>query len=237
VSTQQRVDIRGDGRSGPALPGGLSASRAGGDRLPRPPGTRRPGLAAIAVLLIVLGGAVAGLLAVRIDQRVPVLVARADIPVGTQIEAGDLAVARIAADGIATVPSKDAGQVIGHYATAPIGRGQLVTTGMLGSSGLLTAGKVAVGVSLAPGRFPASGLQSGDVVQVVNTATSVNNGNGKLISDAATVSSVHTPSSGTFGSSTGSNVVVTLVLDQSDSTQVATAAAANQVSLVLVRRG
>ncbi len=233
MSTQQRVDVRG-GRPG-ATPSGVPFLRSGGDRLPRPPGSRRPGLAAIAVLLIVLGGAVAGLLAVRIDQRQPVLVARTDIPVGTRIGADDLAVAKIASDGVATIPSGQAGQVIGHYATTPIHQGELVDAAMLGTSGLLTPGKVAVGVALAAGRFPASGLLAGDVVQVVKAV----DGTGKLVADAATVSSVHNPSSGggTFSSGSSDTVVVTLVVDEAESTPIAAAAAAGQVSLVLVRRG
>ena len=80
----------------------------------------------LAVLLIVLGAAVAGLLAVRIDNRVPVLVARGEISAGQQISAGDLAVAEIASSGVSGIPAGQTAQVIGRYATTPIAPGRLI---------------------------------------------------------------------------------------------------------------
>lgn len=55
-----------------------------GDR-PTPPHRRRPALAALAVILIVGGAAIAGLLAMRLDSRTPVLVLNQDVAVGTKI--------------------------------------------------------------------------------------------------------------------------------------------------------
>jgi hypothetical protein len=187
----------------------------------------------IAVLLIVLGAAVAGLLASRIDSRVPVLVARHQISVGQQISRDDLAVAEIASSGIATIPAAEANQVVGRYATAKIAAGRLVDPGLLSTSGLLTDGNAAVGISLQSGRYPASGLQAGDIVEVVRSVEGV----GKVISDHAVVGTVQTPGSNVFGSSTSSNTVVTVVVSQAQAPGVAAAAAAGQVSLVLLRRG
>jgi hypothetical protein len=238
LSTQERTELRGrDARAGSAGGTGtglvLGPGRSGADRLPRPPGRRRPGLALLGVLLIVFGAALAGLLALRIDQRVPVLVARQSIAVGQQITQDDLAVAKIASDGVAMIPADRAADVIGRYANVQIAPGRLVDSGMLSSSGLLTPGNVAVGIALQPGRFPASGLESGDVVQVIRTV----DGTGRVLAADAVIGSVQTPSSNVFGSSGSDTVVVTVVLTQQAAPSVAAAAAADQVSLVLLRRG
>ncbi len=203
-----------------------------GERLPRPPGRRRPGLAALAVLLIVLGGASAGLLALRVDERHPVLVAKHEIATGQRISNDDLAVARVAGDGLSMIPVDQAGQVIGKYASTKIDAGRLIDAGLLSDSGLLSRGNAATGLSLQPGRFPASGLESGDIVQVVRSV----DGQGRVISQRAVVGSVQTPSEGVFGDSS-QNTVVTVIVPQQEAAAVAAAGAADQVVLILLTRG
>lgn len=190
-------------------------------------------MAVLAVLLIVLGAATAGLLAIRLDTRDEVLVARHDIATGQQIQRDDLAVTRVAADGVRLIPASRASQVIGRYAIGRIAAGRLLDPAMLASSGLLTADRAAVGMALAPGRFPASGLESGDVVQVVRTA----DGAGKVIADQAVVGSVNTPGDSVFGSDNGDTTVVTVIVSRTDAPDVAAAASADQVSVVLLSRG
>jgi SAF domain-containing protein len=235
LSTQEDIEARAlDGRHGPA--NGRTAqgsARPGIDRLPRPPGRRRPGLAVVAVLLIVLGAAIAGLLALRIDERVPVLVARDEIEVGHKITADDLAVARMATEGVTVIPADRTSAVIGQYATQTITQGRLIDKGMLDSAGLLAPGQAAVGVALKAGRFPSEGLEPGDIVQVVRAADGV----GKVIAPKAIVSEVANPSEGSFGSSGGDTTVVTIVVPDRVSPAVAAAGMADQVSLVLLRRG
>jgi hypothetical protein len=190
-------------------------------------------VALLAVLLIVLGAAIAGLLAIRLDSREQVLVARRDISAGQQIAREDLAVTRVAADGIRLVPSSQAGDVVGRYATGRIAAGRLIDPLMLAGSGLLTPTTAAVGMALAPGRYPASGLESGDVVQVVRTV----DGSGRVISGNAVVGSVSTPADGVFGGDGGDTTVVTVVVPRGEAPDVAAAASADQVSLVLLSRG
>lgn len=202
------------------------------DRLPRPPGRRRPGLAALAVLLIVLGAATAGLLALRVDQRHPVLVARHDIGTGQQIGQDDLAVARVAGDGLSMIPADQAGQVIGKYASTRIAAGRLIDNGMIGTSGLLSQGNAAAGLSLQPGRYPASGLESGDVVRLVRSV----DGAGRVLSQRAVIGSVQTPAEGVFGD--GSNtIIVTVIVPEAEAPAVAAAGAAEQVVVILLSRG
>jgi Flp pilus assembly protein CpaB len=185
------------------------------------------------VLLIVLGAAVAGLLALRIDDRVPVLVARHQISTGQRITAADLSVARLAAEGVATIPADEVDQVVGRYARQEIAPGRLVDTGMLNTSGLLTDGQAAVGIALQTGRFPAGGLETGDIVQVVRSV----DGDAKVIATQAVVGSVRDPSAGAFGSNGNNTTAVTVIVSDRLSPAVAAAAMADQVSLVLLRRG
>jgi hypothetical protein len=242
LSTQEHIETKArDGWHDPATGrpartdsnGTGSSARSAGDRLPRPPGRRRPGLAVIAVLLIVLGAAVAGLLALRIDERVPVLVARHQISVGQRIDAGDLSVARMASEGVNVIPADRAADVIGRYASQQIASGRLLDAGMLNTSGLLTPGQAAVGVALQPGRFPAGGLETGDIVQVVRSV----DGAGRVLAGRAVIGSVNDPSEGTFGSGGSNTTVVTVVVSDRLSPDVAAAAMADELSLVLLGRG
>jgi SAF domain-containing protein len=235
MSTQEDIEARAlDGRNGPANgKASQGSARPGVDRLPRPPGRRRPGLAVVAVLLIVLGAAIAGLLALRIDERVPVLVAGTEIEVGQRITSADLSVARMATEGVSVIPADQAASVIGRYATQTITPGRLIDKEMLDTTGLLASGQAAVGVALKAGRFPSDGVKAGDIVQVVRAADGV----GKVIAQKAVVSSVKKPSSSGFGSSAGDTTVVTVVVPERVSPAVAAAGMADQVSLVLLRRG
>lgn len=236
MSTQERIDVRsrdsGNGRTDPAR-GRPAGTGPATERLPRPPGTRRPGLAVLAVLLIVLGAAVAGLLALRLDDRQDVLVARTAIVVGQQITADNLAVAKVASDGVAVIGAAQANQVIGRFASAEIPPGRLIDPGMLAGTSLLGSDKAAVGVPLGTGRYPAGGLETGDVVQVVRAVE----GEGKEIAGKATVSSVKSSDDGVFGSGGDTATVVTLIVSRNEAVQVAAAAAADQISLVLLERG
>jgi Flp pilus assembly protein CpaB len=232
LSTQQRVDFR-DARPDPAIGASANGVRIGGERLPRPPGRRRPGLALLAVLLIVLGGAVAGLLALRVDQRQDVLVARSDIPAGQQITADDLAVAKMAAEGISSIPAGQTAEVVGRYAATTISAGRLIDPGLLTTSSLLTPGRAAVGIALKSGRYPAAGLQSGDVVQLVRAADGI----GKTLTSAAVVSSVREPGEDSLTTSGGDVLTISVIVNQGLAAQVAAASAADQISVVLLRRG
>lgn len=187
-------------------------------------------LAALAVLLIVGGAAVAGLLALRADTRVPVLVAAHDIPVGQLITEADLTQTSVAAEGTFLVPADRSDVVVGRHARVAISAGQLLDTTMVTEQGLLEPGLVAVGASLAPGRMPASGLQPGDVVQLVEVA----DGSGKVVVPDAVVSSFY--DGGAEVGASGS-AVVTLIVDEAAGADVAGIAADGSLAVVLVSRG
>jgi flagella basal body P-ring formation protein FlgA len=208
-----------------------SVKAAAADRLPAPPRERRTALAALAVLLIVGGAAVAGLLAMRADQRVAVLVAATTIPAGGQITQESLTTTRVAGEDTLLIPASQIDQLVGQYARVEIRDGQLIDTQMVGDSGLLQPGRVAVGAALAPGRLPASGLQPGDVVDLVR----VGDGEGEVIVEEAVVSSANEGADSAAGGAAG--YVVTFIVDRDDAATVSAVGAANQLAAVLVSRG
>ena len=187
-------------------------------------------LAALAVLLIVGGAAAAGLLALRADERVEVLVAARDVPAGAAITAEDLTTVPVAAEGTELIPASQSGLVAGRYARTSIAAGQLLDTTMLVDSGPLRPGVVAVGASLAGGRMPASGLEPGDVVQLVHVA----DGEGRILVGDARVGGYRAAESGGLGSSAAT---VTFIVPEADGAQVAAVAAAGELAVVLVERG
>lgn len=141
-----------------------AASAARG--LPSPPRRRRPALAALAVLLIVGGAALAAVLAMRVDDRQPVLVVRDDVAAGEQITRSMLAQTSVASEGLMLVPADQADEVIGTYARVALSRGQLLDTSMLTTAPPVGQGRAVVGVPLAEGRVPPD-LRSGDEVRLV----------------------------------------------------------------------
>ncbi|WP_177199545.1 SAF domain-containing protein [Cellulomonas sp. KH9] len=225
MNTGPATDAGVDRRARGARP----AAPARGDRLPPPPRERRPLLAAFAVLLIVGGAAVAGLLALRADARVPVLVAARDIGAGEEITADALGTTPVASEGTLLVPASQQELVVGQYARRPVSAGQLLDTTMLTRLSTLTDGKVAVGAALAAGRVPASGLQPGDIVQLVR----VGDGQGEVVVPDALVSSTVQA-----GDSAGTSVTTaTLIVDEDAGASVAGLAAESRLAVVLVERG
>lgn len=216
------------GREAPAARAGGAGARRG-DRLPPPPRERRPLLAAFAVLLIVGGATVAGLLALRADTRVPVLVLARDVVTGQKITADLLDVTQVASEGTLLVPASQQDLVVGRYAKQPLSQGQLLDSTMLTDRQTLTDGKVAVGAALAIGRVPATGLKPGDVVQLVHVV----GGEGTVLVPDALVSSAVSASD----SPGGGTLTATFVIDKAEGARVAGVAAEGQLAVVLVSRG
>jgi Flp pilus assembly protein CpaB len=204
---------------------------ASGERLPRPPRRRRAGLVSLSVLLIVGGAAGAGLLALRIDSRTPVVVARQHLAAGQQITTDDLSTTPVAGEGLNLIPAGGLQQLVGRYAATDIPAGRLLDGQMISGTGLLKQGKAAVGVVLKAGRAPASSLITGDVVELVRAV----DGNPEVLSSDATVSTVRRPDSGSFGSG-GTDPVATVVVNTADAPKIAAAVAADQVVVVLLSR-
>jgi Flp pilus assembly protein CpaB len=215
---------------------GLRSAQPGqqtGDRLPVPPRERRPALAALAVLLIVAGAAISGLVMLRSDDRTPVLVFARDIATGQQITTDDLQVARVAADNLQLIPAARKNEIIGRYAGVSVPAGTLVGTGMLRTESLLTDGHVAVGLALKPGHLPANGVQLGDRVDIVLVPTT----NSQPTSSQPRALVANARVSGYRPDQSSATTLVTVVVPRGEGPEVASAGAIGAISLVLVSRG
>ena len=195
-----------------------------GARLPSAPRERRPLLAALAVLLIVGGALLAGLLANQMDQRVQVLAAGDTIRAGEVITKEDLMSASVSSDLRTLIRADQIDQVVGRTARVEVSKGQLLDTSQIATTPMPGGDKQVVGISVASGRFPAGGLGSGDVVNVVDVGTQ-----SVSVDDAQVLKAV--PSSGTDNDWT-SGAVVSLIVDKKDAAKLASASANGTIAVV-----
>lgn len=217
-----------------------------GERLPAPPRERKPALAALAVLLILIGALGATVLVLRAGERVEVVKVTAEIPAGETVNDSNVSSVMVADDAsINYVKWNQVESLKKLKATNTIPKGAVAVGEMFSSKSGLPAGKSAVGVSLKEGQYPADGLRAGDSVDVYQVGDAAASGSddkatggsaGSSASDspivaAARVSSVANKSDATV--STGA-LGITLLVDSADAAAVTRAASANAVSLVQV---
>jgi hypothetical protein len=133
---------------------------------PLPTSNRPRGYIALAVMLIVGFGALGFWFYDQAGAKVSVLVASREIPAGHVITAEDLSTAHVAG-GITAVASGHLSEVVGHAASVEILPRTPVQLAMVSAVSPLPPGAALVGVALAPGQSPSSGLAPGDQVQVL----------------------------------------------------------------------
>jgi hypothetical protein len=201
--------------------------------VPSPPKRRRPALTALAVLLIVGGAALAGLLAIRMDSREPVLVVNAQVSVGERITADMLTSRNVSGEGLDTIPVEQSDQIVDKlYARQTIYAGQLLQPGLLRKNPPLEVDEAQVGVPLASGKYP-PGLRGGDAVRLVRI------GDAQSPSQALAkglVLKVIKSKSGGFGNDTSASVAE-VVVPQSVVDQIVGATGTDQLGIALIGRG
>lgn len=198
----------------------------GRGRLPAPVRDRRPALAALALLLVLGGALTSALIAYRSGDRVDVLVARDDIELGEIVQEGDFAIARVAADGAATIRATAATNFYGTSASTRIPAGTMLNNTMfLAATTVQPAGSVVVGVVLSPNQRPAAPLRSGDVVRVFLVPREASGVvQGTVLASAVRVVDVDTAAA-------GDTLRVSLLIQEGPSTAVVTAAATGNIAL------
>lgn len=216
--------------SRPSVPAtsAVTASTDGRGRLPVQARDRRPALAALALLLVLLGALGAALVVYRSGARTEVLVAAQEIEPGQQVSSGDFTTTRISKDsGAAVAPASVESSYIGSYATTRIPAGTLINGSMFRATGVLPPDGVVVGITLNQAARPASPIDVGDVVRAYAVAKQTASGApaaGAVIVPAARVVAVAS------GSSSGS-LTVSLLVTQKAAPVLVSAAAANAVTL------
>ena len=138
---------------------------AGRGRLPVPTRDRRPALAALALLLVLVGALGAALVVYRSGQRVDVLISTHEIRPGEQVTAADFTTARVSKDGGQTIPANVESSFIGSYAVVDIPTQTLLNAKMF-LANALPANSVIIGVTVSQADRPAAPINTGDVVQV-----------------------------------------------------------------------
>lgn len=220
----------------------------GGERLPTAPRERKPALAALAVLLILLGAFGAVLTVVRASHKESYVEVTQAVAAGDQIPESAIRSVDLSDDsGLGLIRWEQRGDLLNNYRAAVT----LVPDSILSSNmitkkdNVLTQGKSLVGLSLQDGQFPRNSLNVGDSVAaylVGSDATkdsgddSSDSGSGgssqqsTLISNKLIVKSIDVDTSG----SGGGNTYVTVLADTADAGPLTIAASAGDVTLVRI---
>jgi hypothetical protein len=216
----------------------LQAGRGSGGGLPTR--QRRPGLVAVAVLLIVAGALGALQLATSSNKTVSVLVLVKSVPTGHVIEVADLSSTRLSGK-VAYWPASDESAVVGKTASRDLVAGQLLTKSMMATLSVPDGEHALVGLSLKAGQVPSAGLADGNTVELVevpgstagslvaaptNPAPSV--GSSSLVLATGTVYAI------TESSTSSSAVLVTVLVPRAGSEALSVAASNGQVALLRV---
>ncbi|WP_406443193.1 hypothetical protein OHB14_30010 [Streptomyces sp. NBC_01613] len=218
-----------------------------GDRLPTPPRERKPALAALAVLLILVGALGATMLVLQAGDRIEVVKVTADIPAGGSVSDSNVTSVMVAKDsGIHYVEWSQLSALKKLKAVNAIPAGVVPVGEMFGDEAGVAAGKATVGLSLKAGQYP-TGLKAGDTVAAYRvgddtgsgsnsgssgSSSTGSGGSNTLIAEQARVTFVQETQSDSLVSST--NLPVTLTVDSDKAAALAQAASNSQVALVLV---
>jgi hypothetical protein len=223
------------------------------------PRERKPALAALAVLLILVGALGATVLVLRAGNKIQAIKITAMVAQGQSITASSFAEVDVASGtGVNYVPWSQRNELGSFRAATNLVPGTVLVGEMLTQQSGVASGKVLVGLSLKAGQYP-SGLKAGDTVaaylvstngitdsgagsasisgagKASSSSTGGGTGGGNLLAASATVQSA-TATTDSSGVSSG-NLPVTLVVNQGDAPALTQAASAGQVALVLVPSG
>jgi len=211
-------------------PSSILAERRADDRSLRTK-SRRTGLVTVAALLVVVCGLGFALLLSQAGDKTAVLTVREPLAKGQVIEQSNLVSAEVSG-AAGAIETSDSGAVVGKIAAVDLVAGQILNRDMVTSDPIPGKGKATVGLSLDPTRVPSSGLKSGSVVNVVAVPGGDNAGAveeldaPELLADGAEVYAVD-------GASTeGGGLLVTLIVDSSDSARLAAYSTSNRVAIV-----
>ena len=204
-------------------------------RTVEPPRQRRTGLAALAVALIVGGALAAGLLAVRMDSRQPVLAAAKDIAPGTLITSEHVREVSVASEGLRLIPADLARQILDGdtYARVQIRQDSLVDQNMLTKEDPIGDGRAIVSVPLTPELTPREDLRSGDLVKILAVNRRDTGATATEITEAL-VLDVYSGGEDSLGGASGS---LSLLVPNQVAAAVVNAAAGDAAGIALIERG
>jgi hypothetical protein len=182
----------------------------------------------------------------RANHQVAVIAITRSVQPGQRIAATDLGSANVVASGtVSPVPVAYARDIVGKFAAVALVPGSLLTMADVSKSHPLTSGDAVVGIALKDGQLPSAGVEPGDEVMVVQTGTpgtpapSASSASASGGADSST--GVLVPSARVYGvtlppanSSGTTSELVSIEVSSTMAAEVSVAAAADQVSLVLL---
>jgi hypothetical protein len=131
----------------------------------------RAGHLGLAVLLVALGGLLAGFAFVTVARTGDYLAVNRQVAIGAVITNADVAIVQIpASPGLKPIPAAEVRRVVGKRAAVTLVPGTLLTYQQLTDQILVGPGQRQVAVGLKPERLPAKRLNPGDQVILVSTA-------------------------------------------------------------------
>ncbi|MEU8221694.1 hypothetical protein [Kribbella sp. NPDC048915] len=221
--------------------GGRAAARSAGAGATRLPSSRerRPALAALAVILILLGAAGSALIALNSGNRSDFVAIAETLPPGHKLEQKDLSRGDLAGATGGLIPWSEAEKYLGRYTKTWLYKDQFVTPDSLTKDNEkpIPARSALVGLSLEAGRAPSDGLQIGDVVRVIRVpAANQDGGAAVTLVNAAEVTSAAGAITDSK-TSANSTLNVSILIPDDDITAVAAAAAAKTVAVVKLAPG
>jgi hypothetical protein len=235
VTTTTNSNSRGKSARRQQAPSLLSGQRKAATG-PMRPRNRSMGLVILAALLVIgcgLGVAAWGLSA---GDKTSVLAVGAPIAKGHVLEREDLVSVSVSGvDGAILVEHVD--QVVGQAAAVDLVAGQVLTDSMVTNSPVPEEGKAVIGLALDPTRVPGAGLQPGDQVDVI----AVPDGEGAPAGGKDADAELDAPEVLATGAEVyevggepvaGSQVLLTLIVDDADASRVAAYSTQNRVAVV-----
>ena len=127
-------------------------------------------------LVVVLGLLISVAHARSSDARRLVLVVSHDLPAGARLSDSDLAVSRVATDGaVAVLPASQRAAMVGQFLRVRLLAGQLMASGFVQPTPLVSAGKVVVALPVTAVQLP-WGLHELSKVELIVTPTAGSTG-------------------------------------------------------------
>lgn len=212
-----------------------------GNRLPTPPRERKPALAALAVLLILVGALGTTMLVIRAGDRIEVVRITEPVPAGQHVPKSAIEPVMVAADdAMKYVEYDQRGLLQSKYrTTTPLVKGTLLVGPMLTTKAGIDDGMVVVGLSLKSGQYP-SELKGGDTVAAYRVGdaaasdeTPAPGAGDAVLAPKATVLDLKDKGEGSLSS----DQPVSLLVEQGEAAALTKAASQGAVALVIVPSG
>jgi hypothetical protein len=229
--------------------GGSDGSKAPGPVRPIEPAAvrtrRRPLFVGLGAALVALGGLGAyAIVSSNGAGTIAVLAVTREVPAGQPIERADLVSVQVpTTSDLRAVPVANAREVIGKRTLVRLLPGSLINQAAVTAQLTPNAGQALVGVAVARTQMPATTLNGGDEILIVNApenSTSAGNADAQPVSIKATVVSTEVSSPDGDGKnvvSSDDKTIVNVSVSQADAARVAVWGSAGTAAIVVLHQG